>query len=122
MRPEPNIRVEQFRKNHPTLGPSDAGCNWGYFEVPFNSNTLRVLSSGAEHESQEWEHVSISLINRCPNWQEMCMIKNLFWDEQETAIQFHPKKSEYVNTHPNVLHLWKCVNQQIKLPPKELIG
>lgn len=57
-----------------------------------------------------WEHVSVSLGNRCPTWDEMCFVKNLFWDEEDIAIQFHPAKSEYVNLHPYALHLWRKEN------------
>lgn len=48
-------------------------------------------------------------------------IKESFWDEEETVLQFHPKKSEYVfNT--NCLHLWKKIGVDHELPPKMLVG
>jgi hypothetical protein len=46
---------------------------------------------------QGWDHVSVSLPNRCPNWQEMCFIKDVFFDAHECAMQLHPPKSENVN-------------------------
>lgn len=66
---------------------------------------LNIISSGIIDPL--WEHVSVSRINRTPTWNEMCRIKELFWDDDETVVQFHPKKSEYVNRHPYCLHLWK---------------
>lgn len=63
-----------------------------------------------------WEHVSVSLYNRLPTWDEMCLVKSLFWDEEETVIQFHPKKSQYVNQHPFCLHLWKKIGVDAELP------
>ena len=71
----------------------------------------------------DWDHVSVSLITalgtdflkRCPKWNEMCFIKDLFFEDEEEVIQFHPKKSEYVNIHPYVLHLWKS-HKDIRLP------
>lgn len=75
-----------------------------------------------------WEHVSVSVgernkkQHRCPTWGEMCYIKNLFWDEEDCIIQFHPAKSEYVNVHEFVLYLWRPTNQVIPIPLKEMIG
>ncbi|TXH71415.1 MAG: hypothetical protein E6Q83_03625 [Thiothrix sp.] len=56
---------------------------------------LKVIASVEEG----WEHVSVSLGNRCPTW-----------DEEDMVIQFHPAKSEYVNLHPHALHLWRKEN------------
>lgn len=67
---------------------------------------LKVIASVEEG----WEHVSVSLGNRCPTWDEMCFVKNLFWDEEDMVIQFHPAKSEYINLHPYALHLWRKEN------------
>jgi hypothetical protein len=71
---------------------------------------------------RKWEHASISLdIPRCPVWEEMCMVKDLFWNDNETVVQFHPTKEYYVNNHPYCLHLWKPIRQDIPLPPKDLV-
>lgn len=69
-----------------------------------------------------WEHVSVSCRHRTPNWLEMCFVKDLFWDEEETVIQFHPPRSKYVNYHPNCLHLWRRVGRDVELPPLILVG
>lgn len=56
-----------------------------------------------------WEHVSISPFGgTMPTWDQMCTIKDIFWHEEETVVQIHPKKSEYVNIMQNCLHLWKA--------------
>lgn len=66
-----------------------------------------------------WEHLSISTIGekRIPNWQEMCMFKDLFWLPEECVVQYHPAKSEYINNHPGVLHLWRPINEKLPTPP-----
>lgn len=57
-----------------------------------------------------WEHVSIELCaRRLPTWEEMCFVKDLFWDDEETVIQMHPKKSQYVDI-AEALHLWRPVD------------
>lgn len=65
-----------------------------------------------------WEHVSVSLRNRCPTWEEMCAFKDIFWEEEECVVQFHPPKSEYVNLHPYCLHMWKKIGCQYESPRK----
>lgn len=94
-----------------------AGMN-GMFLIPHANETLRVVVS----DVYEWEHVSVSLKHRCPTWGEMCFIKGVFWDDEEAVVQFHPKKSEYVNYHPYCLHLWKRRGHEWVTPPKIFVG
>lgn len=94
------------------------GKDGGLFEIKYGGRRLCVVaSSGAA-----WEHVSVSLRNRTPNWQEMCFVKDLFWDEEECVIQYHLPKSQYVNNHDYCLHLWRPLNFDIPTPPTILTG
>lgn len=56
-----------------------------------------------------------------PSWEDMCMIKDIFFREDEAVIQIHPPKSEYVNNVPNCLHLWKS-QKKMTLPPSWMVG
>ena len=67
-----------------------------------------------------WDHVSVSTI-RTPNWCEMCWIRDLFFEPEECVMQLHPPKSQYINRHPHVLHLWRPHRVAIPMPPKELV-
>lgn len=71
-----------------------------------------------------WKHVSVSIpmIKRTPTWDEMCMIKDLFWFPEETVVQYHPAKTEYVNMHKYCLHLWRPIEKELPIPPKMMIG
>lgn len=104
------------------LGPwgSVKGFSCGMFIIPFQSSSLRVLVSDGSFDG--WEHVSVSMPNRCANWKEMCYIKDLFWDEEDTVLQFHPPKSQYINNHPYCLHLWRQINKPVDLPPWWTVG
>ena len=121
MRNEPNLRAEKFKRDCPEYyGPkTPPGVNWGYFEIPKPSGLLRIISSGTPDPDQpQWEHVSVSLANRCPTWEEMCAVKDIFWKEDETVIQFHPRRLNYVNRMPYCLHLWRKVGlEEHELPP-----
>lgn len=69
-----------------------------------------------------WEHVSVSLPDRCPAWEEMCWIKDLFFEPEECVIQFHPPASQYVNNHRYCLHLWRVLGADFPLPPPGTVG
>jgi hypothetical protein len=109
--------------------PSDDSYgNNGFFFIPhhrISDYEYRIQAS----DGMKWEHVSISIgpgkrkiATRCPTWEEMCYIKNIFWDKDDCVIQFHPSESEYINMHPFVLHLWKPIDQVIPIPQKIMIG
>lgn len=61
-------------------------------------------------------------INRCPKWNEMCIIKEMFFEDDEVVMQLHPKKEDYVNDHPYCLHLWKPQEVEIPTPPTFMVG
>lgn len=104
-----------------------AGRN-GHFEVPKPSDkrlTLYCIASNGEG----WEHVSVSIrdrkgnqANRIPTWYDMCEVKDSFWGPEDAVIQIHPRKSEYVNNHEFVLHLWRPTDRELHLPPPHLVG
>ena len=68
-----------------------------------------------------WEHVSVSTARRCPNWQEMCWVKALFWDDEDTVVQLHVQKSKHINIHPYVLHMWRNERHPYPLPPESYV-
>ena len=111
--------VEAYREETGPYG-SPAGFPCGLFLIPFQSYTLRVLVSDGRTDG--WEHVSVSLNNRTPNWREMCFVKDLFWFEEEVVVQYHPAKKDYVNFHPNCLHMWRNIEKPIECPPWTLVG
>lgn len=98
---------------------STTGDDFGCFLVDkLNKHfPLRCIASNG----MGWEHVSVSMDHRKPTWQEMCCIKELFWDADDCVIQYHPPESNYVNIHPNCLHLWRPVDQEIIMPPTMMV-
>jgi len=79
---------------------------------PFRELTL-VFSDGLG-----WEHVSVSTPGRPPNWDEMVFVKNLFWGPDDCVMQLHPPRGDYVDVHPNCLHLWRPNDgREIPRPP-----
>lgn len=116
--------LEAFRVQIPPY-VSVPGDTYGIFEIPYKTVLLLVMACDASEEAPvsaaAWEHASVSLPNRCPTWEEMCFVKSLFWDEDETVMQFHPRRCEHMSTQSYCLHLWKKFGVNHELPPKELV-
>lgn len=114
-----SMELERYRERRGDYG-SNTGDDFGRFQLPGPcGQILRIIaSSGDPGNGIDWEHVSVSLHNRCPNWQEMCYVKDLFWDAEETVMQLHPPRSQYVNVHDYVLHLWRPTTTEIPMPPR----
>lgn len=106
-------------REHPMLGSDNTYGNNGVFIFKYIGIEVRCLAS----DGMGWEHVSVSLEkNESPSWRIMCYVKDLFWDKEDTVIQFHPAKSEYVKVHPYCLHLWRPIGVEIPKPKPEMIG
>ena len=109
----------KHRIKHPILGGSEKDENNGFFIFPVGQRDVRCQAS----DGRLWEHVSVSTDKmQTPSWEIMCYVKNLFWDEEDTVIQYHPPKSKYVNMHKSVLHLWRSTEFEIIVPETLLIG
>ena len=65
-----------------------------------------------------WDHVSVSFRNRCPSWDEMCEIKDMFFRPDECCIEYHPAEKDYVNVHPYCLHIWRPQKDELPKPPR----
>ncbi len=120
---------EKVESGRVTSGPMASRRDWGAYGQFFVQGPcgekLTIVASGADADdlmSAGWEHVSVSTPRRTPNWREMCFIKDLFWSEEEAVIQFRPPRSEYVNLHPYCLHLWRPVDNHVRMPPSILVG
>ena len=80
---------------------------------------LAVIASVADG----WDHVSVSLAKRIPNWQEMEFVKHLFFRDNEVAMQLHLPPAKHINVQANTLHLWRpyTLRGRIKLPPEYMV-
>lgn len=106
---------EYRSKNTPFPNTPELGM-LGVFNIPYKNEIFTVVAND-DRLDKKWEHVSVSLMHRCPTWDEMCYFKSLFFEEEETVIQFHPKKSQYKNMHPYCLHMWRDTTKEYELPP-----
>ena len=91
--------------------------NTGFFIMRINGIYTKILATIDGEGDDKWEHVSVSHPNKIPSWETMAKVKELVFEDEEEVIQYHPKKSEYVNLHENCLHMWRPVNRNIITPP-----
>ena len=92
------------------------GAFW--FPSPIHNNDpIRVMAGCG----LGWDHVSASLVDRCPLWGEMEWIKRRFFLTNETAMQLHVPPDKHVNFHPFTLHLWRPHKLKIPLPPEFMV-
>lgn len=123
MKKEFDAIVEKGRVRRGEWG-SNPGDDYGGFVIngPCGQALKIIASPGDANGDVPWEHVSVSLANRCPNWTEMSYVKDLFFDSEETVMQLHPPRSQWINDHPYCLHLWRPLNEKIPLPPSIAVG
>ena len=98
--------------------------NNGAFVIKVGPADIQAIAIASQGNDQiPWEHVSVSIPGRCPTWEEMCQVKDMFWDEEDCVIQYHPPRSLYCNLHPTCLHLWRYTgtDHQIPIPHPMLI-
>lgn len=139
MRKTPNLPVEHYRVRRGPYASSRADGNNGQFFLPLDaSQQIGTVKHGVYalclvSDGEGWEHVSVSVwrvppfseripLDRCPTWEEMCQVKDWFWEAEEAAIQFHPRRSQYRNHHPHVLHLWRPTDAVIPEPNADFVA
>ena len=106
--------IEQQKK----LKTSDLRkSTFGIFNIPLKTGITALAIADNGVSDPEWEHVSVSTSFRCLTWEEMCEIKDFFFNYDEAVIQIHPAKENYVNIHNYCLHLWKPKTKELPLPP-----
>lgn len=115
---------ERHRVRHGELASLPRHGNNGAFELPavIPGRQLWTVAS----DGLGWEHVSVSVRQKkrvfIPTWKEMAHVKALFWDAEDVVIQYHPARSQYVNNHEAVLHLWRPVGVALPVPDANLVG
>lgn len=114
--------LNKYRVRTGAYGSDDSYGFNGFFCLMINAAKVKVMAS----DGCGWQHVSVSLAehpNTTPRWDLMCIVKDLFWNDEDVVVQFHPKKSDYVNIHNGCLHLWRCTDgREFPTPPSIMVG
>lgn len=104
---------------NPKIKIQETGADggWAFIQLSRNQKPAMVVFSWGGG----WDHVSVSYKNRCLTWDEMCMVKDMFFRSDECAVQYHPAKEDYINLHPFTLHLWRPQDKELPVPPKYMV-
>lgn len=140
---------EKFRVTKGALASTPKSGVVGAFIIPTNSistlnktetlnqpgHYLQIISHDGKSgfyegkgEGTGWEHVSVTVLHSptgetyCPLWEQMAVVKQAFWTPEERVVQYHPKKSEYVDMHKDVLHLFRPLDTEVPSPPTDLLA
>jgi hypothetical protein len=107
---------EPYRRPHwadaNDMGDRHNGC----FTFPARSMVV-VCSNG-----EGWEHVSVSVKDRTPTWEEMEWVKRNVWGDRDTVMQLHVPPVDHKNFHPHCLHMWRPLVEQIPRPPSIFVA
>lgn len=115
MRPQP---VTPHMRDEFVSIPGDHWQMFNGFANVWTFGRLRSIASSGDG----WDHVSVSLENRCPTWNEMEFVKRSFFHVDECVMQLHVPEAEHVNHMPYCLHLWAPQFMIIPRPPNRLVG
>jgi hypothetical protein len=95
----------------------------GAFVIPYYMGSQMTKIKVIAASGGGWDHISVSIENRCPNWDEMEYIARMFFREDEVAVQYHIPRRDHINIHPYVLHWWRPHSKikKIPMPPKAMV-
>ena len=105
----PNLFIEAETKND--------GMGGKYYDK-YTGKWLNFIFS----YQMGWEHLSVSMPSRTPTWEQMCIMKDIFWNKNEACVEYHPREEDYVNNHKHCLHIWRPTHEPLPTPPSVLVG
>ncbi len=125
MRKSPNTLVEKYRRSKAgLLSSSVLNGNNGIFVIPRNGVRLLCVVS----DQLGWDHISVTVktkkmtqIKRCPTWDELSFLKDLFFEPEEVVVQLHVPDADHISVHDYCLHLWRKQGQEHPLPPSLMV-
>ena len=111
-------RLKLARVRCPFTNDMDDQIDWFEINGPCSRRLFIIAANG-----DSWDHVSVSVVGSMatPNWDEMCFVKDLFFEPEEAVFQLHPPHSRYVNVHAGYLHLWRPQHEAIPMPLLEMV-
>ena len=110
-----NMYRDKSWDNDPSMDKTQNGV----FDFVVDGQHCFVIATNGEG----WDHISVSCpYNVLPTWDMMEKIKRRFFNDVDFAVEYHPKKEDYVNNVENCLHLWLPNNgEEIPYPDMKAI-
>jgi hypothetical protein len=99
--------------SEPASAPMILPAGWkrlDAFAYRYRDGLAVIVTQGLERDGKTWVHLSVSHRVRLPTWEELKAVREVFLGTDSVALQVLPPRSEWVNVHPNVMHLFKCLD------------
>lgn len=85
--------------------------HWGgyhqIYRVKFGTcKGMLIIASIATYENEVWYHVSFSLRDSIPTYQQTAWVRTAMFAPHLKALHVFPPVDEHFSFHPNCLHLW----------------
>lgn len=100
--PKPNAIFKEVKNFS-----NDYWKGWGF------NGLLVVASAAIMQDGKEWLHISFSRKSKMPTYADLQLVKREFIGNDKKAIMVFPEEKNYVNIHPNCLHLWYSAENPI---------
>lgn len=116
--------LEEFRCKDYSIWSSEKGDTFGVFIIRIGSYALLCIVG----DGHFWDHVSVTVrdkkgrqIKRLPNYNELCKVKNLFFEDDEIVVHYFVPATDHVNINDWCLHLWKHQQKPFPRPPMYMV-
>lgn len=103
----------------------EANENFQYIILPRKNGFYNVITT----ETKEWKRVRVSLLDkyyhpldRYPKWDEMCLIKEMLFNDDEAVIEIHTNDEFKMYEKDYTIDLWRPLNKEMPLPNPDLVG
>ena len=106
---------EDCGPSEPAPAPAIMPVGWqrmDAFSYRHRGGLAVILTEALERDGHRWRHLSVSARGRLPTWEELVAVKEVFLGTDSVAVQVLPPRREWVNDHPNVLHLFVRLDER----------
>lgn len=111
----PHIKIDDYL----FLVLASTGLGWDHVSITIWKNTYK--KTRIDRKTIKTETIPVN-VERCPTWEEMCFIKELFFEPTECAVQYHPPMADYISNHKWCLHIFKPQEMLLPMPPSVMVG
>ena len=92
---------------------------WGSgYALQDNTGLRVIIDCSTKGDDRYWVHLSLSRAKAIPSHLDMVRVKEAFLGNSRYAYSVFPPRQEYVNIHPNCLHLWALVDGDGRVLPE----
>lgn len=87
----------------------------GFYYLPMDPGTGKVIVTGMDRDGMGWIHASISR-PVLPSYDDLVMLHSAIWGADGYSYQVFAPADKHVNIHERTLHLWGLADGSPVLP------